>query len=120
MKNINPLGLFDHHFLLEALSKFGDPLQKLNKYIDWNIFESPINEAFKNEDRDFSKGGRPSFNRLVLFKALIIQNLYNLSDDQLEYQIIYRTSFKRFLELKKSDKVPDSKTTQLSMDIKIM
>ena len=32
MKNINPLGLFDYHFLLEALSKPGDPLQKLNKY----------------------------------------------------------------------------------------
>ena len=43
MKNINPLGLFDDHFLLEALNKLGDPLQKLNKYIDWKIFESPIN-----------------------------------------------------------------------------
>jgi IS5 family transposase len=45
-----------------------------------------------------------------LFKALIIQSLYNLSDDQLEYQIVDRASFKRFLGLKKSDKVPDSKT----------
>jgi transposase, IS5 family len=48
-----------------------------------------------------------------LFKALIIQKLYNLSDDQLEYQIVDRASFKRFLELKKSDKVPDSKTFRL-------
>lgn len=110
MKNINPLGLFDDHFLLETLSKLGDPLQKLNKFINWEIFESPINEAFKNEDRDLSKGGRPPFNRLMLFKALIIQSLYNLSDDQLEYQIVDRASFKRFLGLKKSDKVPDSKT----------
>jgi len=46
----------------------------------------------------------------MLFKALIIQSLYNLSDDQLEYQIVDRTSFRRFLGLKKSDKVPDSKT----------
>jgi len=110
MKNINPLGLFDDHFLLETLSKLGDPLQKLNKFINWEIFESPMNEAFKNEDRDLSKGGRPPFNRLMLFKALIIQSLYNLSDDQLEYQIVDRASFKRFLGLKKSDKVPDSKT----------
>ena len=100
MKNINPLGLFDDHFLLENLSKLGDPLQKLNKYIDWKIFESPINETFKNEDRNLSKGGRPPFNRLVLFKALIIQSLYNLSDDQLEFQIVDRASFKRFLGLK--------------------
>jgi len=82
----------------------------LDKFINWKIFETPINEAFKNEDRDLSKGGRPSFNRLTLFKALIIQSLYNLSDEQLEYQIVDRASFKRFLELKKSDKVPDSKT----------
>ena len=45
-----------------------------------------------------------------MFKALLIQGLYNLSDDQLEYQIVERSSFKRFLGLKKSDKVPDSKT----------
>lgn len=45
-----------------------------------------------------------------MFKGLIIQSLYNLSDDQLEYQIVDRASFKRFLGLKKSDKVPDRKT----------
>lgn len=106
MKNINDLGLFDDHFLMEKLTKLGDPLQKLNEFIDWKIFEYPINETFKNEDRDLSKGERPPFNRLMLFKALIIQNLYNLSDDQLEYQILDRTSFKRFLGLKKSDKIP--------------
>ena len=31
MKNINPLGLFDDHFIFETLSKLGNPLQKLNK-----------------------------------------------------------------------------------------
>lgn len=110
MKNINPLGLFDDHFLMEKLTRLGDPLQKLNEYIDWKIFESPLNEAYKDEDKDLSKGGRPPFCRLMMFKALLIQSLYNLSDDQLEYQIVDRASFKRFLGLKKSDKVPDSKT----------
>lgn len=110
MKNVNPLGLFDEHFLLEKLTKLGDPLQKLREFIDWRIFETPIHQAYKGEDADLSKGGRPPFNRLMLFKALVIQSLYNLSDDQLEYQIIDRASFKRFLGLKKSDKVPDSKT----------
>lgn len=46
----------------------------------------------------------------MLFKALIIQGLYNLSDEQREYQILDRTSFKIFLGLKKSDRVPDSRT----------
>src|SRR5680860_1213177 len=110
MKNINPLGFFDDHFLMEKLTKLGDPLQKLNNYIDWAIFRTPIDRAFSVEQKDKSKGGRPAFDKLILFKALLIQSLYNLSDDQLEYQIIDRASFKRFLGLKKSDKVPDSKT----------
>ena len=110
MKNINPLGLFDDHFLLEKLTKLGDPLQKLSDYIDWNIFRKPLEKAFEDENKDELKGGRPPFDKLMMFKSLIIQSLYNLSDDQLEYQIVDRASFKRFLGLKKSDKVPDSKT----------
>jgi transposase, IS5 family len=46
----------------------------------------------------------------MMFKILILQSLYNLSDDQMEYQITDRLSFRRFLGLKSSDKVPDSKT----------
>ena len=95
---------------MEKLTKLGDPLQRLSEYIDWKIFEGPLNEAYKDEDKNMSKGGRPPFGRLMMFKALLIQSLYNLSDDQLEYQIVDRASFKRFLGLKKSDKVPDSKT----------
>lgn len=110
MKNINPLGLFDDHFLMEKLTKLGDPLEKLNTHIDWKIFEPLLEKSFSIENKDLSKGGRPPFSKLILFKALIIQSMYNLSDDQLEYQIVDRASFKRFLGLKKSDKVPDSKT----------
>jgi|SRR5665647_2353738 len=110
MKNVNPLSLFDDHFLIEKLTKLGDPLQKLNNYINWDIFKAPLNKAFADEAKDRSKGGRPPFEKLLLFKALLVQSLYNLSDDQLEYQITDRVSFKRFLGLKKSDKVPDSKT----------
>ena len=110
MKNINSLGLFDDHFLMEKLTKLSDPLQRLNNYINCNIFKVTLDKAFNEEAKDRAKGGRPSFDKLLMFKALIIQSLYNLSDDQLEYQIVDRSSFKRFLGLKKSDKVPDSKT----------
>ena len=82
----------------------------LIEFIDWEIFEAPLNEAFREEGRDLSKGGRPPFDKLLIFKALIIKSLYNLSDDQLEYQIVDRASFKRFLGVIKSDKMPDSKT----------
>jgi len=110
MKNINPIGLFDDHFLLEQLTKIGDPLEKLDTYIDWTIFEIPIRKVFNISQQKQVKTGRTPFNKLLLFKALIIQSLYNLSDEQLEYQILDRASFKRFLGIKKSDKVPDAKT----------
>jgi len=78
MKNTNPLGLFDDHFLLETLSKLGDPLQKLSEYINWSIFEAPLDQAFRNGTKNLLKGGRPPFRKLLLFKALIIQSVYNL------------------------------------------
>ncbi len=109
MKNINPPGLFDNHFLLEKLTKLASPLERLNKFIDWGNFKTPINDAFTDELKDTSKGGRLPFDKSIMFRALLIQSLYNLSDDQLEYQIVDRASFKRFLGLKKSNKVPDSK-----------
>ena len=46
MKNVNPLGLFDDQFLMEKLTKLGDPLQKLSNYIDWDIFKAPLKKAF--------------------------------------------------------------------------
>lgn len=108
MKNINTPGLFDDHFMMDKLTKLGDPLQRLNNYINWEVFRATLEKAFEAEPK--GNGGRPPFDKLMMFKALIVQGLYNLSDDQLEYQIVDRSSFKRFLGLKKSDKVPDSKT----------
>jgi IS5 family transposase len=109
MKNINPLGFFDEHFLLERLTKLKDPLVKLQAHIDWAIF-LPVLEIAFSKPTNRNKMGRPPFDRTMMFKILILQSLYSLSDDQTEYQITDRLSFKRFLGLKSSDKVPDAKT----------
>jgi IS5 family transposase len=109
MKNINPLGFFDDHFLLERLTKLKDPLVKLDAHIDWEIFRPVLEVAF-SKPANRNKMGRPPFDRTLMFKILILQSLYSLSDDQMEYQITDRLSFRRFLKLKASDKVPDSKT----------
>jgi IS5 family transposase len=60
--------------------------------------------------KDRSQGGRPSFDHLMMFKILILQRYYNLSDDSMEYAILDRLSFMRFLGLTIADKVPDAKT----------
>jgi len=111
MKNKNPRGLFDETFRLEKLSKQGDPLLLLKAKINWEIFRPTLEIIFTKEDK--GQGGRTPYDYLIMFKVLILQRYYNLSDDQTEYQILDRLSFMRFLELELSDKVPDSKTIWL-------
>jgi IS5 family transposase len=104
-------GLFDYEYQLELINKHQPPLQKLNAVIDWEMFRSPIEEAFAIEPK--APGGRPPFDRLMMFKILILQRYYNLSDEQTEFQIKDRLSFMQFLGLQIGDKVPDEKTVWL-------
>ena len=105
-------GLFDEEKRLEELSKFGDPLERLNKLIDFEkIFKSTLNKIFKKEPK--GAGGRPAYNYVMMFKILILQRLYNISDGQTEFQIKDRLSFMRFLGLTLSEDVPDEKTIWL-------
>lgn len=78
------LGFFTEETRLEKLTKLGDSLEKLS-IIDWEIFRPVLNVAFKKERK--GSGGRPPYDYLLLFKVLILQRLFNLSDDQTEYQI---------------------------------
>ncbi|MBW8048802.1 MAG: transposase [Cytophagales bacterium] len=93
---------------LEKLSKQKDPLVKLLQMIEWEQFRPILERIFKKEMK--GKGGRTPYDYVMMFKTLILQRYYNLSDDQIAYQILDRLSFMRFLSLNLSDKVPDSKT----------
>ena len=50
---------------------------------------------------------------IVMFKMLILQQLYNISDEDLEYQVNDRLSFMRFLGLTLVESVPDACTVWL-------
>ena len=104
----NEGGLFDKAARLEELHEMGDPLARLDQVIDWTLFEPVFARIPKAEPR--GPGGRPPYRPLMMFKALVIQNLYQLSDAQLEFQITDRLSFKCFLGLSDADKSPDEKT----------
>ena len=58
-------------------------------------------------------GGRRRYDVVMMFKILVLARLYNLGDDQMEYQINDRISFMRFLDLDLSSTVPDAKTIWL-------
>ncbi|SRR6266568_704269 len=101
-------GFFDKAMRLEELHAMGDPLARLDEVIDWTLFDTVFARLPKAEPKGL--GGRPSFAPAMMFKAIVIQNLYQLSDQQLEFQTTDRLSFKRFLGLTDADKSPDEKT----------
>jgi IS5 family transposase len=75
------------------------------------LFGKPLAKALKRSDG--AKGGRPPYDPVLMFKILVLQALYNLSDDQAEFMIQDRLSFMRFLGMSLSDRVPDAKTIWL-------
>jgi IS5 family transposase len=104
-------GLFDLDRRYAALSAAGDPLERLAWVIDFELFRDELEAALARSDR--TKGGRPPYDAVLMFKVLVLQTLYTLSDDQTEYQIRDRFSFMRFLGLALNDPVPDAKTVWL-------
>lgn len=102
------LGLFDLEYHENKIREYQPPLAKLDKVVDWEIFREPIEKALYVEPK--GAGGRPPYDKLMMFKILILQKYYNLSDEQTEFQINDRTSFKQFLGLKIENKIPDEKT----------
>jgi transposase len=104
-------GFFDSDERLRALSAAGDPLERLVQVVDFELFRSDLEAALSRSDR--SKGGRPPYDAVVMFKVLVLQTLYTLSDDQTEYQLRDRLSFMRFVGLALHDPVPDAKTIWL-------
>jgi len=101
-------GFFDETDRLRKLSELGDSLEKLNKHIVWEDFRGILTRVLKKEAQ--GPGGRPPYDYVMMFKILILQRIYNISDDQTEYQINDRLSFQRFIGIQLYDTVPDAKT----------
>jgi transposase, IS5 family len=104
-------GLFDLEFRCRELEKNGDLLVKINEAVCWEAFRLILNQVREKERK--SSAGRKAFDVILMFKILILQSLYNLADDAMEYQIRDRISFMRFLGLNVSEGVPDAKTIWL-------
>ena len=109
-------GFFDLADCYAALSRNGDPLEALSQVIPWETFRYRLNKALKRSG-DRSSGGRPPFDEVLMFKVLVLQSLYNTSDDQTEYQIRDRLSFRRFLGIGMDGRVPDAKTIWLFREL---
>jgi IS5 family transposase len=104
-------GFFDSEERLAWLSAAGDPLERLAVVADFELFRGELERALKRADR--AKGGRPPYDAVLMFKVLVLQTLYTLSDEQTEYQLRDRLSFMRFVGLALHEPVPDAKTIWL-------
>lgn len=95
-------GLFDLQDRYAELSKSGDPLERLLAVVDFEFSHPTLEPALGR--KDLSRGGRPPLDTVLMFKILVLQALYGLSDEQAEYQVRDRLSFMRFLGLGLGDR----------------
>ena len=102
------VGLFDSDETMEKLNKLGNPLDKLSKAVDFEMFRDTLERGLYKEK--FTKVGAKPYDYVLMFKIVVLQRIYHLSDPQAEYQIRDRLSFRDFLGLASGDKVPDEKT----------
>lgn len=79
-------------------------LERVSGLVDWGGFESAL--AGLREDGP----GRPGYRPLLLFKALLLQAWYGLSDAELEFRLGDSLAFGRFVGLSLEDEVPDHTT----------
>ena len=114
---MSQLGFFDIANRYAGLDAKNDPLVKIDAVVPWENFRSRLEAAWrKPPEARKSSAGRKPLDAVMMFKAIVLCSLYNLSDDQVEYQIRDRLSFMRFLGLGLEGKVPDAKTVWLYRD----
>jgi IS5 family transposase len=95
-----------HH--REKIDKLGDPLSEIGSYIDFVALASEVDRIAPRPDSP--QGGRPPFPTETMVRILVLKRLYNLSDEQMEYQLLDRMSYKRFCGLALATNIPDRTT----------
>jgi IS5 family transposase len=82
MPTPSQLSFFDLAARYDALSDNGDPLESLATHVPWADFRPVVEPLLRRSKRQ--QGWRPPFDAVLMFKVLVLQALYNLSDDQTE------------------------------------
>lgn len=98
-------GLFTHLDRRARSAETTTPLDKLAARIDFEAFRPLLSELVPSAVS--AKGGRPPLDPVLMFKVLVLQYYYGLSDERAEFEILDRTSFQRFLGIEAEGVVPD-------------
>jgi len=102
-------GFFDEQETYQKMLNIGNPLEMVSNVIDFEMFREKLESKLLNQNKKNNAGAKP-YDVVMMFKIIILQRYYGLGDIQIEYQILDRLSFKKFLGLESGDKVPDEKT----------
>ena len=78
-------GFFDVDERLRELSAKGDDLERIASLVDFERFRPDLERAAPRSDG--SKGGRPAFDHVLMFKVLLLQAMHALSDERAEYLV---------------------------------
>jgi len=90
------------------LGGFVANLAAIDELVDFGAVAAKVDDACPRPDR--SKGGRPPYPTEVMVRMLFLQALYNLSDEDCEYQVLDRMSFQHFCGLAGELHIPDART----------
>ena len=107
--------LFEEEFTQETLSDLGNPLERLSALVDFEMFRPILEEALLTKVCKTPAGRKP-IDVVLLFKVIFLQRYYGLSDHQIQYQIVDRTSFRQFLGIHTVSEIPDEKTVWACRD----
>ncbi len=102
-KTTGSISLFDEQETYQKLSAIGNPLEKICKVLDFEMFRETLDAVLLNKNKKNTTGSKP-YDVVMIFKIIILQRFYGLGDKQVECQILDRLSFKRFLGLEAGTK----------------
>lgn len=99
---------FEAYVLRESYAKLqglGDRLDHIKRQIDWEPFRPIVASVFRD---NLETGGRPHTDELLVVRCMLLQSFYSLSDQELEYSMHDRLSFRNFAGF--PDSIPDFTT----------
>jgi len=86
----------------------GDPLAEIESYIDFAALAAEVDRIAPLSVSP--QGGRPPYPTETMVRILVLKRLHNLSDEQMEYQLLDRMSYKRFCGLASATNILDRTT----------
>ena len=107
-------GFWDDQKRVAKLQEKKPVLKRLADSIPWEPFRPLLDKGYAHERK--SNAGRKRIDPLILFKMLVLQQLFNLSDQELEFQINDRRCFEEFVGLGVMNSIPDATTVAFFRD----